>query len=176
VLGRPAFVPRTTGRRQEMTGTAGASNRSGQEPDSGIAAGSEIGPENTLKVETRVQIPLGLPRQTCRSQAKFGATSATELAISGPTDPANIPRQVRTRRPRVRLVMPDGSHRFALDPVMIGTRRQGSKTPPAPGGDTPRSSDPIFQDKERRCTSEPREPLPAESRQVVAMASWSPSG
>jgi len=31
-----------------------------QEPNSGIAAGSEIGPENTLKVETRVQIPLGL--------------------------------------------------------------------------------------------------------------------
>jgi hypothetical protein len=24
-----------------------------------IAAGSEIGPENTLKVETRVQVPLG---------------------------------------------------------------------------------------------------------------------
>jgi hypothetical protein len=34
----------------------------GQEPDSGIAAGSEIGPENTLKVETRVRTPLGLRR------------------------------------------------------------------------------------------------------------------
>ena len=32
----------------------------GQEPNSGITAGSEIDPENTLKVETRVQIPLGL--------------------------------------------------------------------------------------------------------------------
>jgi hypothetical protein len=35
----------------------------GQEPDSAIAAGSEIGPENTLKVETRVQIPLGLQQR-----------------------------------------------------------------------------------------------------------------
>src|SRR5205823_643236 len=33
----------------------------GQEADSSIAAGSEAGLESTLKVETRVQIPLGLP-------------------------------------------------------------------------------------------------------------------
>jgi len=33
----------------------------GQEPDSRIVAGREIGPENTLKVETRVRTPLGLP-------------------------------------------------------------------------------------------------------------------
>ena len=30
----------------------------------GIDAGSEIDPENTLKVETRVRTPLGLPRDT----------------------------------------------------------------------------------------------------------------
>jgi len=40
----------------------GWSNESpGQGPDSGIAAGSAIRLENTLKVKTRVQIPLGLP-------------------------------------------------------------------------------------------------------------------
>jgi hypothetical protein len=39
----------------------------GQETDSSIAAGSEIGPENTLKVETRVQIPLGLRRSEAMS-------------------------------------------------------------------------------------------------------------
>ena len=33
----------------------------GQGPDWAIAAGSVIGPENTLKVETRIQIPLGPP-------------------------------------------------------------------------------------------------------------------
>ena len=33
----------------------------GQGADSAIAAGSEIGPDNTLKVETRVRTPLGLP-------------------------------------------------------------------------------------------------------------------
>jgi hypothetical protein len=36
----------------------------GQEPDSAIAAGNEIGQETTLKVETRVRIPLGLPAET----------------------------------------------------------------------------------------------------------------
>jgi hypothetical protein len=36
----------------------------GQEPDSSIAAGSEIGSENTLKVETRVRTPLGIPGRT----------------------------------------------------------------------------------------------------------------
>jgi hypothetical protein len=39
----------------------------GQEPDSRIPAGSEIGLENTLKVETRVRTPLGLPAQRSRS-------------------------------------------------------------------------------------------------------------
>jgi hypothetical protein len=49
---RPAFVPRTTGRRQGTTGTAGAANPQVREPDSGIGAGSETGPENTLKEDT----------------------------------------------------------------------------------------------------------------------------
>jgi hypothetical protein len=57
---RPAFVPRKTRRRQENDGIGWSIEAAGQEPDSGIAAGSKIGPENTLKVETRVQIPLGL--------------------------------------------------------------------------------------------------------------------
>ena len=59
-LDSPAFVPRTTGRRQELTGTAGASNPQVRNQYSAIAAGSEICPVNTLKVETRAQIPLGL--------------------------------------------------------------------------------------------------------------------
>jgi len=42
-------------------GNGSSIESAGQEPDLGIAAGSEIGSENTLKVETRVQIPLGLP-------------------------------------------------------------------------------------------------------------------
>jgi dihydrofolate reductase len=45
-----------------VTGTAeGIEFRRSGNPDPDNAAGSEIGPENTLKVETRVQIPLGLP-------------------------------------------------------------------------------------------------------------------
>ena len=43
-----------------MTGTAEASNPQVRSPDSGIVAGSEVGPENTLKVETRVRTPMGL--------------------------------------------------------------------------------------------------------------------
>ena len=38
----------------------------GQEPDSRIVGGSGIGPENSLKVETRVRTPLGLPGETHR--------------------------------------------------------------------------------------------------------------
>ena len=44
-----------------------AKNSQVQDPDSGIVAGSETGPENTLKVETRVRTPLGqldLPAET----------------------------------------------------------------------------------------------------------------
>ncbi len=48
-------------------GTGWSIEPAGQEPDSGIAAGSELGPENTLKVETRAQIPLGLHRSTCKN-------------------------------------------------------------------------------------------------------------
>jgi hypothetical protein len=40
----------------------------GQEPDSAIAAGSETGLENTLKVETRVRTPLGLPGKTLANE------------------------------------------------------------------------------------------------------------
>ena len=39
----------------------------GQEPDSAIAAGSEIDHENTLKVERRVRTPLGLRTEDPRS-------------------------------------------------------------------------------------------------------------
>jgi hypothetical protein len=58
---RPAFVPRTTGRRQETARAARASN---QQVRNQIRVSSlgEIGPGNTLKVETRVQIALGLLR------------------------------------------------------------------------------------------------------------------
>jgi hypothetical protein len=44
--------------------------------DSGIAAGSEIGPENTLKVETRVRTPLGLP---AKAQVRRPVESAQSL-------------------------------------------------------------------------------------------------
>jgi hypothetical protein len=39
----------------------------GHKSDSAIAAGGEIGPEDTLKVETRVRTPLGLQAQSSRS-------------------------------------------------------------------------------------------------------------
>jgi hypothetical protein len=70
---RPAYVsagnphtassrirPRTTGKRQETTRTAGGKNRQVRKAHSTSFAGSKIGLENPLKVETRVQIPLGL--------------------------------------------------------------------------------------------------------------------
>ena len=60
----------------EETSRNGQMHRSievaGQALDSGISAGSEIGPENTLKVETRVQIPLGLRRSEGMSRVPLG--------------------------------------------------------------------------------------------------------
>jgi hypothetical protein len=53
----------------------------GQVLDSRIVAGSEIGPENTLKVEARVRIPLGLPGETRhpRSRLHPGQGAAADL-------------------------------------------------------------------------------------------------
>jgi hypothetical protein len=66
-------------------------------PDSAVAAGNEIGPENTLKVETRVQIPLGLrsndtwlgrsitvSRGLTNNRSIHSGTSATPAPIERP--------------------------------------------------------------------------------------------
>jgi hypothetical protein len=53
---RPGNGRGTSGKRWDGWGIESAD----QGPDSAIAAGNEIGPENTLKVETRVRTPLGL--------------------------------------------------------------------------------------------------------------------
>jgi hypothetical protein len=61
----------------------------GQEPDSAIAAGSEIGPEDTLKVETRVRTRWDYKREP------HGAVAADALnGDSNPGYPANIPHEV----------------------------------------------------------------------------------
>jgi hypothetical protein len=58
----------------------------GQRPDSSIAAGSEIGPQNTLEVETRVQIPLGLRRSEAISGGYQGKWPRIgPAAYSGPS-------------------------------------------------------------------------------------------
>ncbi len=44
----------------------------GEGPNSDVDAASQIGPENTLKVETRVQIPLGLRRSEAMSGGHEG--------------------------------------------------------------------------------------------------------
>ena len=67
-----------------------------------LVARRKNGPGHALKVETRVQIPLGLRSQTCRTRAKFETASATNRRVQFPTDPVNIPWQIRTRRLRRR--------------------------------------------------------------------------
>jgi hypothetical protein len=64
--------------RSRNDGNGWSIESAGQEPDSGIAAGSEIGSENTLKVEARVQIPLGLRTENRRSTALFSALMGGE--------------------------------------------------------------------------------------------------
>jgi len=60
----------------------------------GVVAGGQIGLDNTLKVETRVQIPLGLQTQTCRSRAKSEGQTRPRARDLLAADPANIPRQL----------------------------------------------------------------------------------
>jgi hypothetical protein len=134
---RPAFVPRATGRRQESSRTAGSNPSAGQGPDRCIAAGSEPGLENTLKVETRVRTPLGLRRQTCRSQAKFGATSAMNrrlLARLIRKYPAAAQRSPSAPYVWLCRTVPIASRPVPSSPSTCG---QGAVSPPAEGGVTP---------------------------------------
>lgn len=65
--GHADLVPHSSRERsgdvKKTKGTAGASNPQVGRPDSGIVAGSEISPENTLKVETPFN-PVGTPGTT----------------------------------------------------------------------------------------------------------------
>jgi hypothetical protein len=109
----------------------------GQGPDRCIAAGSEPGLENTLKVETRVRTPLGLRRQTCRSQAKFGATSAMNrrlLARLIRKYPAAAQRSPSAPYVWLCRTVPIASRPVPSSPSTCG---QGAVSPPAEGGVTP---------------------------------------
>ena len=85
---------------------------------SASGAGHRLGPDHSLKVETRVRTPLGLRTQTCRSPAKSGANPGLERTICW----ALIPRISRDR-PRIRIdavarVMPDRACHFAFHPII----------------------------------------------------------
>jgi hypothetical protein len=92
-----------------MTGTGGASNPLVKKTDSGIVASSEIGLENTLKVETRVQVPLGLQAQSSTVPARDrrgpdeegGPTLAREQARDAAANKARSARR-RFGRPAFR--------------------------------------------------------------------------
>lgn len=76
---RPAFVPPTTGRRPRNDGNSWSIESPGQEADSGIAAGSEIGPENALKVETRVPALVRRGRRDPAARLRGGWQMRTRL-------------------------------------------------------------------------------------------------
>jgi hypothetical protein len=77
----------------------------GQEPDSPIPAGSEIGLENTLKVETRV----ANPRWDCKRKNPKSATSPGSVRSlnrhSNAGDRANIPRRLVPEGVQLRIVL-----------------------------------------------------------------------
>jgi hypothetical protein len=64
-----------------MTGTGGASNPHVTNGIRLIAAGSEIGSENTLKVETRVRTSLGLPGETHHRRTRLHSGQAADTRI-----------------------------------------------------------------------------------------------
>ena len=75
-----------------MRGNGCSIESAGQEPDSAIAAGSEIDPENTLKVETRVRTPLGL-----RGKRIVGVLVSTLVKMQTRAFQATPKREVKAR-------------------------------------------------------------------------------
>jgi hypothetical protein len=61
----------------------------------------------------------GLRAQTCRSRAKFEGDVHHEPGVSTPTDPVNIPRQVRLCASVLAWATPDRARQFAL-PLVRG--------------------------------------------------------
>ena len=119
----PRGVPRSDARGRVAKRSKSAARRSSQS----IAAGSELGPENPPKVETRVQIPLGLRRQNRRSRPKFWPTFATNEM----PPPRLIPQISRSRSGlavcAVGPVMPDRTRRFSSHPVIGRRTPSGSR-------------------------------------------------
>jgi hypothetical protein len=77
-------------------------NRNGRSPAVfWNAAGNRSCPGQALKVETRVQIPLGLRTHTCWSQAKSGSSPGMDGKNPLAADSAVIPRDVKTERRRL---------------------------------------------------------------------------
>ena len=81
----------------------------GQAPDSAIAAGSEIGLGNPLKVETRVRIPLGLPAETAFTEptsasfqdaAEWIYVADVRSCVIAPTGEAALTSATRLERNR----------------------------------------------------------------------------
>ena len=78
---RPAFVPRTTGRRQETARTAEQRIRRSHQR---IRPSSQVGrsaPADTLKVETRVRTPLGLPGETHHRRTRLHPGKGADTGI-----------------------------------------------------------------------------------------------
>jgi hypothetical protein len=71
----------------------------GQEPDSRIVAGSEIGPENTLKVETRVRTPLGLPGETSDDEQAHPPDIHLQRRFSISESACGVTRRALARQP-----------------------------------------------------------------------------
>jgi hypothetical protein len=68
---RPAFVPRTTGRRQEMTGTAGASNPQVRNRIRTSAQVAKSAPRTLSRWRHGFESPLGLFRCRCRGAERL---------------------------------------------------------------------------------------------------------
>jgi hypothetical protein len=93
--GRPAFVPATS----RNDGNGWSSESAGQETDLGDATGSEIGPENTHKVTSRVDTRR---RRTCSSRLTDRPRSAPMMSGACPSCELIPARPLRTVRPFLR--------------------------------------------------------------------------
>ncbi len=83
----PAHIPHDTERRRGSDRNQPGTESAGPRPFSASAAGHRIGPGHPLKVETRVQIPLGLRVRGPGQRPTFGS-DASRAERMGRRDPA----------------------------------------------------------------------------------------
>jgi hypothetical protein len=100
----------------------------GQEPDSGIAAGSEIGPGNTLKVETRVEMPASRRHAATALPGKLFADMSLKKSAQRSRTPQSLYGRVSNAGPARDTCRRDPNRKPSNRPLTCGFSRGAGRT------------------------------------------------